>query len=257
MIPAVDPQAKPRGQPTQHELNNANAYASAKFAEKQFQSGKYTKYFDPTYVELGLVPQYERRNVDCPRGLDCSVVNARVSFTEVGCKATSCYPFDTQGRLVQPAEVPADVRNKTRIYATSKVNAYCFDKLRRWKKGPIGNEVVPDTHMHYWDSGEKYCKKVTPTIRRRAENPYLRADEPKRGVTDAPPFEYDKNGFLVYIPEKYCTDFVGISFDKAKDGCYTNTAQEIGELFIGTWIREIGRDTYETKVPDTGRPDDR
>lgn len=142
----------------------------------------------------------------CPEGFVCP--NGTVEFTKKGCETVSCYPYDEHGDVIPT--------------------------------GNFASNVLPEVYSE-WDEEKKVCRLSNSYLRMWATHPEKRRSIPTAGITNAPPFIYQKGNKKtpIVIPKNYCEDFMKISFDETNNSCYVGRNQFLAEVFMGTLYRDL------------------
>lgn len=169
---------------------------------------------------IAYIPNDDHRLYPCHTGLtNCEHGNCRV-VTKTKCDSISQLPFDPiTGETIE--------RTKCETNQDCLQNFICDSKTKKCTpKNP------------YLEFRDGKCVYGNFALIKWCEFPSQRRLEPEAGVTNVPPFQYDRTTGKCNITKEYC-DWMRTSYRLNEDGnptCYSTTGQKIGEFFLGKTI---------------------
>lgn len=172
---------------------------------------------DMTGIEF--VSSEENRLYTCPPELENCLHGHCTITSKEECEKLSQLPFDpfTGNEL----ELKKCITNKD-----CDKNFVCS----------ISNKCIPE--RPYLEFRDGKCVYGNFVLNRWCNFPAQRRTESIPGVTDVPPFQYDKQTGRCDITKDYC-DWMRVSYEVDQQGrpnCYRTPGQKIGEFFLGKTI---------------------
>jgi len=167
----------------------------------------------------------------CPPGVtDCDYGHCKVGSKE-RCEELSATPYNDETGEDWPTE-------------TCTEDSTCLDgkkciETQDDKGDPIMKCVTPKNYLEWRAPDELHprgrCVFGNFPLKKWCEHPKHRREGPVPGVTNVPPFRYEKETGQCFITAPYC-EYMQVDWDATNQECELSVGDWIGEFFLGKTI---------------------